>query len=382
MGLILSLFISLSFAQDIRLRLLNHQKSIPILAESIAWNENKAQSITINYAPKTNVWLIKNARTQDLSSLKATKLDLQAVNAIIHGRKISGKFYLVWNAKNQAIDVIYPMDIDKYLLGVVPAEMPSSWPLEALKAQVVASRSYVLAQMQNQSNRHFDVDSSVMDQVFNKKKFESLPQSLQQKIRDAISQTQGEVLFKDKKIFKTYFHARCGGHTEDPQTVWNDTWKWQGRPDPYCDIGTAQNWSYSVSLDHLAHFYSNESGQAVGKITKIVSGNKTLSGRADHIFLFFEDGRIRRWSTQNMRQEVGFSNIKSTLFNIVLTKETVSFQGKGFGHGVGLCQHGTRQMARLGKKHNDILEFYYPTAQLRRVFHWPSFVAKLQGNTL
>ncbi|MCB0349495.1 MAG: SpoIID/LytB domain-containing protein [Bdellovibrionales bacterium] len=382
MSLFLSLLVSISMAQEIRLRLLHHQKSIPVLAENIQLSEGTAQALTITYSEPQKKWLVLNQKNNGLSTEAAKTLELKAENAIIHGRKLSGKFKLVWNEKNKSIDLIYPMDIDKYLLGVLPAEMPASWPLEALKAQAVASRSYVLAQMQGQTHRHFDVDSSVMDQVFNKKKFEVLPANLKEKIRAAILQTQKEVLFKGNRVYKTYFHARCGGHTENPKLVWNDSWSWNGKKDPYCDLGNAQNWAYSISIDSLAQAYADDTNENIGTITKIVAGKKTNSGRSDHIFLFFEDGRIRKWSSQNLRKSIGFSNIKSTLFNIVLNKETVSFRGKGFGHGVGLCQFGSRQMASLGKKHSEILEFYYPDAQLRSVFQWPAFLAKLQEKTL
>jgi stage II sporulation protein D len=124
------------------------------------------------------------------------------------------------NAKN-GVDVIARLDLEAYLLGVLPSEMPAAWPLESLKAQAVAARSFVLRKAYERRNQAYDVDSTIIDQVY---KFlheaENHPEwSL--KVQRAVRETRGEVLVDHRRrILKAFYSADCGCTTEDPKFVW------------------------------------------------------------------------------------------------------------------------------------------------------------------
>ncbi len=120
---------------------------------------------------------------------------------------------------------ILKIPLESYLMGVLPSEMPTSWPLESLKAQAVASRSFVLYQMESRRHLDFDVESTIHDQVFRTENM-NYTGKYRDKLLKALTETRNEVLLQPgkglspAKIQKTYFHSDCGGSTESSFFVW------------------------------------------------------------------------------------------------------------------------------------------------------------------
>ena len=194
-----------------------------------------------------------------------------------------------------------------------------------------------------------------------------MTKKLQSKVNQAIAESENFYLSSQGDILKAYFHSHCGGHTENPTKVWRAKESWQGLKDPYCNKISLSKWEYSSSPKHVAQALAKDFSETKGVITKIVAGKRNLSGRLDQVYFFLKDGRIRRWKTQDLRQALGFANVKSTQMQVHMADEKIHFVGKGYGHGVGMCQHGAKKMARLGKTHEEILAFYYPAAQLKKL---------------
>lgn len=277
------------------------------------------------------------------------------------GERLPSSLNFVFKS-NLKVDKIANINIEKYLAGVLPSEMPASWPYESLKAQAIASRSYVLYQKKNNQRLHFDVDSDVMDQVF---KIKRLPAAYQAKIQKIISETKGLVIVRSGTPVKAFFHSHCGGHTEMAANVWPGSLGFNTVKDPYCQAKLPLNWKLTKSYKELEDLYKKDTKDySVSGLHSVQKGERNLSGRLENLFLFFKNGKIRKWNTLGFRKTIGFSRIKSTRFEIQKRDKGVQVAGSGYGHGVGLCQHGAKVMAKVGKSYKQILEHYYPKTRI------------------
>ena len=238
----------------------------------------------------------------------------------------------VQQKENGKFDVIATVPLTDYLAGVVSKEMPVSWPKEALKAQAVVARSYVLARMSERKNKTFHVESDQMDQVF------KLTNSI--KAYQAVTETQNIFLMdQNKKILKAFYHADCGGQTVPANLVWAGATDSGVATDIWCEIKDNNKWSFSVSK---VDFYF-EGGSHIKKYK-----NKIIE--------------IAGFSIQKLRENFGFDLIRNAPTQIQQTEDSILISGQGYGHGAGLCQHGTLAQVKLGLGYLDIIKHYYPKA--------------------
>jgi stage II sporulation protein D len=256
------------------------------------------------------------------------------------------------------VEAVALVELEEYILGVLEGEMPTSWPVEALKAQAIAARSYVLAQMQDRTGQNFDVDSTTVDQVY---KLPTVHPDLT-KLKEAVNSTRGMILSKNGKVLKAYYHSSCGGHTERSSNVWggSDTVRLESVEDPYCQKSPYQDWELTVSQEELKNHFSNlfQSAQIQMRIM-----TKTSSGRVSLVSVT-SLSTAEVITAQELRQKIGYSRLKSTFFTVQNLKDSIVFHGHGFGHGSGLCQWGARSQAMLGRDYRRILKYYYPQAVL------------------
>lgn len=341
-------------ALDIRVRLGSFSNSLK-LAGSIKYKNVKFYQPMIQYDFLSKQFQITSGRQKLFVARKV--LHLVNIDAQLDQQKLPVKVSLF--ANEQKIHLVGNYPLEEYLAGVLPAEMPSSWPLESLKAQAIASRTYVLFQKEKRKKQVYDVDRSIEDQVFNPNKLKTQYKS---KVLKAIQSTKGMVLYRWQKLLPTFFHSNCGGHTEASSHVWIGKKVLNGVSDPYCPN---KNWVYKLSLKKLKTAYEKDS-KYINKsaLIRVQTGPKNFSGRSSSVYLFFKDGKIRRWTTQNLRRYVGFSKIKSTQFAVKNKDTEIVFTGKGYGHGVGLCQHGAKNMALHNFNYKKILQHYYPDSRL------------------
>ncbi len=254
---------------------------------------------------------------------------------------------------------VMTLPLEEYLRGVVPHEMPATWPNEALKAQAVAARSFAYRRILERPSREYDVDASVVDQQF---KF-SAPSK---KIDRVLEATRDMVLVNgSNEIFETYYHADCGGITESAANVWGGESLSPSKPD--CEHET-RHWTVKLSRKDLvkrlvSHFKLPEESQ----LKSLQTVGHSASGRVEYLRADFTSGAWRIFSSQEFRRLIGFERVPSTNFQLRWSGSTLLMTGSGQGHGVGLCQRGARAMAEQGKSFRDILAFYYPTARLINV---------------
>lgn len=299
---------------------------------------------------------------------------------VVQGQPFRGRVRILADAQQATLDVINEVPMEPYLAGVVGAEMPPYWEPEALKAQAMVARTYCLyIKHRFGANRPWDLSRTQAHQVYRGVQAESAS------IWDAVNQTAGQILkMPDQngrlKIFPTYYSAVCGGHTEAAQHVFGgNTAPLVGVPCPYCAHVALMN----QYLWPMACFSKDEvdkrlrkrypSLRKLGHIVHIVpiqQSDYQGFSRLTRIQLVGETGRRDTLRAEDLRLTIDPSGrkIKSTICRIEDWKTQWAFvDGRGWGHGVGLCQCGAQGMARQGSRAAAILLHYFPHAVIKKI---------------
>jgi stage II sporulation protein D len=272
---------------------------------------------------------------------------------------------LIVRVVEQKLHVVNCLNIETYLEGVVPFEMPGSWPEAALAAQAVIARSYALFEMGKNSGKLYDVVDTVASQVY-----KGIPHTLSQndyaKIQRVVQGTHGQVLLYNNALFKTFFHSTCGGHTANGAEVfgYDRISPLSGVCCSYCKDSKHFNWSFSLNVSQWQVFLLTllKVFNASAPVQKMHCVSHPKNHRMLQLEFLLTDGKKIVIPASKFREILGTNVLKSTLFSMQFTSEGVLFQGKGYGHGVGLCQWGAKGLADKGHAYDDILNFYYPGA--------------------
>jgi stage II sporulation protein D len=245
---------------------------------------------------------------------------------------------------------INKVDIEEYLRGVVPKEMPASWSSAALEAQAICARTYAVYQISKRREYAFDVLSTVESQVYGGASARH-PRS-----DAAIADTRGGILLFAGEPALALFHSSSGGFTEDMEAVWGSSLPYlKAKSDPH---SPSMEWDYSVSLKDVGSALERH-GISVGKLKRIQFEDFTESGRYEVVRL--EGSKDTATVRSNrFRLCVGSGTMKSTRIHDRSSKGRLALVGTGFGHGVGMSQWGAKAMAAKGASAAEILAFYYP----------------------
>jgi len=261
-------------------------------------------------------------------------------------------------------DVVEALGLEEYLYGVLPREVGTDWPLESLKAQAVVSRTYVTANRAVDPAQRFDVFSDVKHQVYGGLEDEASAAN------QAVDQTRGEILQdREGKPVQAFFHSSCGGYTETPENVWfkqDPSNVFESIKDDYCRDDPYYHWQVELSKSTIIARL-RRAGYKMRNIKKITAGKKSASGRAVTVWVYSSKGKTEIQGNR-FRLALGPEVLRSTLLtDVTPLKKTIRFEGRGWGHGVGLCQWGARGRALAGQRYYDILKAYYPKAVLTRI---------------
>lgn len=266
----------------------------------------------------------------------------------------SGKIFIV--PAQYTFLLVEHVDLENYLYGVLPYEMSYSWPLEALKAQAVAARTYTLKTLSASKNKYFDLYSDVRSQMYKGggKQYDS--------VRTAVDATQDQVLTFNGALFYTYYHGNCGGGTDDVRS-WSPSAKTIAPlAGAACGYDThSKSYTFSQNIPAGKVLAYAKSVSLTGKLKSIKVSKPTRTGRATMLLLQTSKGS-KLVSCPKFRLATGLRSCKLT--KITVQGATVRFEGRGFGHGVGMCQDGANGMAKAGKKYDQILKNYYPGAKI------------------
>jgi stage II sporulation protein D len=290
-----------------------------------------------------------------------------------------------------SLSVVNVVDLESYLRGVVPMEIGARPPeeIEAVKAQAVAARTYVMASGGQRARGDFDVLHTVSDQVYGGAGAED-PMS-----DTAVFETSGLVLYYDGEPATAYFHSSCGGRTEARQEIWEleplpyvvSVWDTPGGAHDleraFCSDSPHFAWSETWSGRKIAQLVrerlpgvaSTPVRLPLGELRGIAVTARTPSGRCRWLEVDTTTGAYRvfgdkvRWLLR--RPDTG-AILRSAWFELDVKRrgdriERVTASGRGNGHGLGMCQFGAMCMARDGYSFEEILRHYYPGVELRRV---------------
>jgi stage II sporulation protein D len=259
------------------------------------------------------------------------------------------------------IQVINHVDLDTYLEGVVSSEGGSGHQKAYYQAQAIISRTYALAYQNRHQKEGYALCDRVHCQAYLHKRSGSAL------IDSAVYQTHQMVL-KDAsgKYFPTFFSANCGGQTCPPQDVWNEPISGlHSFVDTFCIHTKQATWQKRIPLTTWLDFLTANYDFPIADSTAMALLQDFQSINRSAFYLHPVYGIPMR----DLRQEF---KLKSSFFNVVVSGQEVVLSGKGFGHGVGLCQEGAMQMAKKGYNATQILEFYYPGAVVVKDAHSPT----------
>lgn len=321
----------------------------------------------------------------------------------VNNRNYRGYIYIYKNFNN--FYIINKLNIEDYLKGVVPSEMPESFKYEALKAQAVASRSYVLSRIKEKNI--YDVTSTPDTQAYLGMDKEN------EKTNRAVSETEGEVITYDGKIIEAVYHSTSGGHTENNENVWNSIpYPYlRGVESPYEDKSPHYNWSksftnYKVQRVIKKYIFDNNLSD-IGEVLSLEIIKKGVSPRVVDIKIIgmydelilkgttfqsifglkstwfdFEFKSYSSFSITSFLTMIEIIPLFKSSFESIVTKFTpyenvvfdarkkrwdiVIFTGKGWGHGVGMSQWGAQGLSENGYNYIDIIKHYYTGVEIKK----------------
>jgi len=264
-------------------------------------------------------------------------------------------------AADKGILVVNQLPLEEYLVGLINCEISSAWPIEAVKAQAIIARTYALNRKAARITSPYHLESSVVDQVYEGCLIED------SRARRAVLETEGEVLTYGGAIIQAYYHSSCGGRTEASENIWGASLPYlKGVDCQYCLTSpTATAWEFKLTLQEIEERLRS-AGHKVSGLYDIKPGAVNSRGRLKQVALLAAKGG-GAISGEQFRKAVGYGAIKSTRFTLKNLKNEISFSGSGNGHGVGLCQWGAKQRALDGFGCGEILTYYYPGTELKKL---------------
>jgi stage II sporulation protein D len=279
----------------------------------------------------------------------------------INGVKYRGQVVIRRDKKGR-LNIINKVNIDDYLYGVLPHEISPAWPLEAMKAQAVASRTLALYRKRRERVKDYDLDATIFAQIYRGMEGED------QRTNQAVKETRGKVLTYRGRIINSIFHATCGGHTEEAKNVW------AGSKEPYlksisctfCKDSPYYQWEKRIKERNLRNVLE-EKGLDLSRIKEIEITEKSPTGRAVRIAIRHRKA-TQPLMANNFRLFIGPDLLRSTLFTVSKEKNEFIFKGHGWGHGVGMCQWGAKGMAEKGRDYKEILKHYYTGIEIEKVY--------------
>lgn len=381
-------------------------------------NELKDFSFSVVQPDRKRVQILDAATGQILMVVNSEspiyvdgKADQNTAATIQYGNsKYRGRIILQ-SLQDSDICVVNELPFEQYLYGVVPSEMPSAWHIEALKAQAVAARNYALVSIGKHKGQGFDLCKGEHCQVYGGFNCEK------KTTNEAVSVTTGKLLYYNDKLVTTIYHSSSGGHTENSENVWFDALPYIRGVDDKFGLGSPyDNWSNQIDRASIKEKMA-QAKMDVGDILDIVpiqtsefgrvqkiqvrgtSDNKTLDkekirgilGNAVLKSIWYQvktdaDIYVRSNASgapdltrpsgmyvASARGTVKLSSPTNKLFVKSYTGTTsnsivpnlYTFEGKGYGHGLGMSQYGAKGMAEAGYNYAQILEYYYKGTKVK-----------------
>lgn len=257
---------------------------------------------------------------------------------------------------------IQELNLEEYLIGVLAAEMPASFEMEALKAQAVAARSYAVYKIEHTKNQDYNILTDVTDQSYitteeMKEKWQDDYGKYYNKIKNAVEETKNEVIYYNNEIIEAFYFSMSNGKTENAQTVFNQVLPYITSVDSKWDNEEIKNFSVTKEFS-ISDFCQKLSLTNCNNIDiKIIE--KSDSNRVVKLSI-----NNKNFLGTDIRKKL---NLRSTDFEIAVFNEIVTITTKGYGHGVGMSQYGANGMAKDGYTYQEILNHYYQGISIKKM---------------
>jgi len=287
--------------------------------------------------------------------------------AVISFKKDGTNFNLQKNNNNITVRIkdvdnnkVINIDLEDYVVGVVAAEMPASFEIEALKAQAVAARTYAYYKLTN-SNKEYDLVTDVTDQSYitnleMKNKWGSDYPKYYEKIKSAVTATKNEIITYNDNVILSYYFAMSNGYTEDSSLVFSEE-------KPYLE-SVASKWD-NASLNNFIVEKTIEKADFCNLLEvdcqslEITNITRSETNRVNNITI-----NDKVFVGTEFRHLLG---LRSTDFDITITKDNINITTHGYGHGVGMSQYGANGMAKDGYSYDEILNYYYTDTTISKI---------------
>lgn len=302
-------------------------------------NDNQENANTVKNTVKSDVYNKSNTVNKEISNVNQN-------NDVVNEENKSSGIIINLYRKNGSV---VSMELDEYLVGVVGAEMPASFNIEALKAQAIVARTYTLKTIN--SGKKLSDDNSTQNYKSNeelKNTWGSSYNTYYNKVRSAVIDTKGIVIKYNSGLIDALYHSTSNGYTEDASNVWKNSVPYLKSVSSEYDT-TNKNFIYNKFISYQD--LSNKLGIPVSYSSNIEISEKTNSGRVKYLNI---DGNI--FNGVNVRTILG---LRSTDFVFEKQETGINIITKGYGHGVGMSQYGANGMANNGYSYKDIILHYY-----------------------
>ncbi len=311
--------------------------------------------------------------------------------------------------ESDKITAINELPVESYLASVISSEMKATAGLELLKAHAVISRSWLLAQMKRreenkeQKNGFFSFikkddelirwydreDHTIFDVCADDhcQRYQGITKQTSKAVEQALKATRGQILCNGDDICDARFSKCCGGVTEEFQYCWEDTPKpyLVSVEDPFCnthdkavlsqvlndyDLETNDfyRWTVEYSVDELSQLVNEKLKDDFGTITDLIPLERGKSGRIWKLKIVGTKKTFTIGKELEIRRALSESHLYSSAFDVEKTDKGFRLHGKGWGHGVGLCQIGAAVMGQQGYRYDEILLHYYRNAEIKKIY--------------
>ncbi len=274
---------------------------------------------------------------------------------------IDGEEPITIRLLNETDNSITTINLEDYIVGVVAAEMPASFEQEALKAQAVAARTFAIYKKNTRKNLNYDLIMGVKDQAYKDNRtllsqwgLSFFPNYL--KIRDAVKETQGEVVTYNDEVINAFYFSMSNGYTENSELVFKQDLPYLNQVDSSWDNASLTNYEVTKSIKKEDFCNALEIDCYDIKIENI---ERTNSNRVNTITINGET-----WKGTEIRSKLG---LRSTDFDLNISDTEITFVTRGYGHGVGMSQYGANGMAKENYTYKQILEHYYQNTKIEKI---------------
>lgn len=253
------------------------------------------------------------------------------------------------------------INLEEYLIGVVPSESPLYFEDEALKAQTVAARTYALKQMQNNSDNYYDVTDDTNTQVYSdmdtlRYRWGDYFDQNYNRIKNIVDSTKGQYVSYNGDIIYAFFFSTSNGFTEDNRDVFGADLPYLRVVDSSFDAEETDN--FSVTTTFSKEDFYNDIGIPYSDELVISDVVRTASNRVASLYI---NGNY--FNGISFQYKLG---LRSNDYEII-DNGNIEITTKGFGHGVGLSQYGANALAKKHKNYEEILKYYYQGTELKKL---------------